>query len=206
LSLDIRRSEISRRRREAVYESTQTLDATSWAEVAPQLDEALAALDDEPREMLVRHFLRGESQADLAAELGTSPATLSRRMKQAVETLREELSRRGVSVAPLVLFNLLAHNGPAAATVSLNVAMGKLSLYCAAKCGIKRFSWKQTLTSLPQSIYSLRWAIAAAMFSFLVCTLMGMGLRQVQLHSVTTNTVNPPVETVARADSFLSHR
>ena len=199
LSLDIRRSDISRRRREAVYESTHGLDATSWAEVAPQLDEALAAVDDEHREMLVRHFLRGESQADLAAELQTSPATLSRRMKQAVDALREELSRRGVSVAPLVLFNLLAQNGPAAATVSLKAALGKLSLYCAAKCGIKRFSLKQSIRSLPKTIYSLRWAIAAATFSLLVFTLIGASVRQVQWQNPSTPVSHPPAESVARA-------
>jgi len=180
LALDIRRSDISRRRRESTYEATQALEATSWAEVTPQLDEALAALPDEPREMLVRHFLRGEAQADLAAELHTSPATLSRRMKHAVEALREELARRGVSVAPLVLFNLLAHNGPATLTVSLKAALGKLSLYCAAKNGIKPFSWKQMVGSLPKSAYALRWAIAAAAFSLIVCALATMGLRQVQ--------------------------
>src|SRR5579864_5852154 len=42
LALDIRRSDTSRRRREAAYEATQALEATSWAEVTPQLDEALA--------------------------------------------------------------------------------------------------------------------------------------------------------------------
>src|SRR5882672_11386469 len=77
LALDIQRSDTSRRRREATYEATQVLDASSWADVVPQLDSAIAALSDEPRELLVRHFLRGESQADLASEQGTSPATLS---------------------------------------------------------------------------------------------------------------------------------
>src|SRR5947209_4033927 len=99
LALDIRRSDIARRRREAAYKPDHSLAATSWAEVAPQLDEALAALEDEPRELLVRHFLRGQSQAELAAELDTSAATLSRRMKYAVDALRQELSKSGVSVA-----------------------------------------------------------------------------------------------------------
>jgi RNA polymerase sigma-70 factor (ECF subfamily) len=171
LALDIQRSDAARRRREAAYEATQALDATSWAEVAPQLDASLAALPDDVREILVRHFLRGESQADLAAELGTSPATLSRRMKQAVEMLREEMHRRGVSVAPVLLFNLLLQNGPAATTVSLKAALGKLQLYCLAKNGVKPFSWCEMFQSLPQAIHAARWAIAAALLSLLMSTL-----------------------------------
>ena len=63
----------------------KTSDASSWAEVVPQLDEAMACLPEDLRDLLVRHFLRGESQSELAAELNTSAATLSRRMKTAVE-------------------------------------------------------------------------------------------------------------------------
>jgi RNA polymerase sigma-70 factor (ECF subfamily) len=172
LALDIQRSDAARRRREAAYEATQSaqanLDATSWAEVAPQLDASLAALPDEVREILVRHFLRGESQADLAAELGTSPATLSRRMKQAVELLREQMGRRGVSVAPALLFTLLTQNGPTATTVSLKAALGKLQLYCAAKNGIRPFSWTQAIAGLPHTIVTVRWAIAAAMLALII--------------------------------------
>ena len=113
LALDIRRSDIARRRREANHETFEPLEASTWAELAPKLDEALAALPEQQRDLLVRHFLRGEAQADLAMELGTSPATMSRRIKSAIELLREDLQRRGVSMSPAVLFLVLGQNGPA---------------------------------------------------------------------------------------------
>src|SRR4051812_33090337 len=95
LALDVRRSETARRRREERHEPPQpdpaTYDLTevaAWREISPKIDEALAELPDEAREVLVAHFLRGRTQADLAAEWGTSPATVSRRVKAAIEALR----------------------------------------------------------------------------------------------------------------------
>jgi len=181
LALDIQRSENSRRRREAAYEATQVLDASSWAEVVPQLDAAIAALPDESRELLVRHFLRGESQADLAAEQGTSPATLSRRMKDAVDSLREELSRKGVSVAPVLLYKLMAQNGTATVSPALKLALGKMSLYCTAKQAVVRTdSWVRTIGGIPKAAWELRWAIAAATLSIVVSIAAMSILRQAQ--------------------------
>lgn len=201
LALDIQRSDAARRRREAAYEATQALDATSWADVAPQLDASLAALPDDVREILVRHFLRGESQADLAAELGTSPATLSRRMKQAVEMLREQMNRRGVSVAPVLLFNLLLQNGPTATTVSLKAALGKLQLYCAAKNGIRPFSWGEAIRSLPQAIQAARWALAALLVSLIMSAVLTAGVSQIKWHparpSAATEDTKPKAVAVA---------
>ncbi|HSZ57695.1 MAG TPA: sigma-70 family RNA polymerase sigma factor [Tepidisphaeraceae bacterium] len=204
LALDIQRSDAARRRREAAYEATQALDATSWAEVAPQLDASLAALPDDVREILVRHFLRGESQADLAAELGTSPATLSRRMKLAVEMLREQMNCRGVSVAPVLLFNLLMQNGPTATTVGLKAALGKLQLYCAAKNGVRPFSWAEAFRSLPQSIHAARWAIAAALLSLLMSTLFTTAVRQIDWRPARPSAA--PVEAEKPKAVATSHR
>jgi RNA polymerase sigma factor (sigma-70 family) len=170
LALDIQRSDNSRKRREATYESTQTQEASTWAEVVPHLDEALASLPEELRDLLVRHFLRGESQSELATELNTSPATLSRRMKSALDSLRQELSRRGIGLTPLLLLKLLTENGRATVSPSLHLALGKMSLYCAAKqVLVHPVSFARRLGWFPHAVWSARWALAAAVFSIAVC-------------------------------------
>ena len=136
LATDMKRSEFARRRREL----SQTRDAgeVTWASVSQELDDAVGALPDELREMIVRHFLRGESQVHLAADLGVSPATLSRRMKEAVEQLRLEMRRRGVDVAPAVFAGALRNLSiPGALPHLLAIELGKMSLLCATHAGAR---------------------------------------------------------------------
>lgn len=177
LALDIRRSNGSRRRRELAHPVPQSAEASDWAEVAPALDEALAALPEAQRELLVRHFLRGESQSDLAAEMQTSAATLSRRMKAAIDALREELAHRGLCIAPALLFTLLAQNGASSAPAALQMAMGKMALYCTAQhagrsMAVAKVSLGSVIRNFPRSIYAVRWALAAAILSLAAALLV----------------------------------
>jgi RNA polymerase sigma-70 factor (ECF subfamily) len=183
-ALDIRRSETARHRREATYETAPPVEATTWADVVPQLDAAIARLPDEFQDLLIRHFLRGQSQAELAAELGTSPATLSRRMKHALEALRKELAAGGVAVALLVLFKLLSTNGTATVSPTLKLALGKMSLFCNAK-GVKTLGLGHRIASVPHAVYGLRWTIATALFSVGITMLAVFLGRQVNLHQPT---------------------
>src|SRR4051794_8244856 len=104
LAVDALRSETARRKREAVvaaeaYELSPDPvdDSPTWADVSPHVDTALAELSADERDLLVRHFLEGVSQAQIAAERGVSTATLSRRMRDAVAALRLQLSRNGIA-------------------------------------------------------------------------------------------------------------
>ena len=179
LALDIRRSDVSRRRREIAHSAPEPVEASDWAEIAPKLDEALAALPEGHRELLVRHFLRGEAQADIAAELQTSAATLSRRMKAAVDALREELGRRGLCVAPGLLLAALSQHATFPAPAALHLAMGKMALFCTARhaghsATVAKISLATALRNLPQSVYAVRWALAAAAFSMGVALLVAL--------------------------------
>lgn len=135
LALDNVRSETARRRREAnrQVEMDESVDdsVTSWQEISPQVDEALAGLPEDARELLVSHFLRGKSQSVIAIETRTSPATISRRMRDAVLALRAELRRRGIAVAPAVLIGLSRMHAPAEASAvpaSLGTELGKMAI------------------------------------------------------------------------------
>ncbi|HEY2587815.1 MAG TPA: sigma-70 family RNA polymerase sigma factor [Tepidisphaeraceae bacterium] len=177
LALDIRRSDGSRRRRELARTVPEPIEASDWAEVAPVLDEALAALPETHRELLIRHFFRGESQANLAMEMQTSAATLSRRMKAAIDALREELTHRGLCVAPALLFTLLAKNGASSAPAALQLAMGKMALFCTAQhagrsMAVAKVSLGAVIRNFPRSVYAVRWALAAAILSLAAALLV----------------------------------
>ncbi len=106
LAVDARRSDRARLRRERLH--SQVENDPSWTTISGELDEAIAALPDASRELLVRHFLQGESQEALAIDLSASPATVSRRMKVAIEELRMEMRRRGVDACPLAIGTICA--------------------------------------------------------------------------------------------------
>lgn len=185
LALDIRRSDGSRRRREIAYGIPEQSEAIDWADIVPKLDEALASLSEEQRELLVRHFLRGQPQSELAAELRTSPATLSRKMKAAVESLRQEMATRGLSLAPGLLLTFLHQNASTSAPAALMVAMGKMSLFCTARHGvrplrIRDFSPRSLIRNLPRNVYAIRWALAGAAFSLMIAMLLATSYRQVR--------------------------
>ena len=128
LSIDAVRSESSRAHREATYERPPASEAASWQDVSPHVDEALAELPDEYRNLLVRHFLQGKSQCSLAAELSTSPATISRRIKTGVDMLRGQLKKRGVIVAVALLVGFLRDNSLAAAPLEMYRELGKITM------------------------------------------------------------------------------
>ena len=145
LALDEVRSETARRKREAnrrIETNEVEQQASTWQEVSPHVDEALAVLPEESRELLVSHFLNGKSQSAIAIETRTSPATVSRRMRDAVTALRAELKRRGVVVAPALLVGLCRMNAPAqaqAVPATLMNELGKMAIV--GKPAAAPFAW-----------------------------------------------------------------
>src|SRR3954466_7840544 len=120
LALDDVRSESARRKREAnrrIELPDDDTQATTWTEISPHVDEALAKLPEEFRTLLVSHFLQGKSQNAIAIETRPRPAPSSRRMRDAGTALRAELRRKGVVVAPALLVGLTRMNAPSQAAL-----------------------------------------------------------------------------------------
>jgi RNA polymerase sigma-70 factor (ECF subfamily) len=183
LAVDTLRSEQARHRREQTYEAPPKDDeehgigiGSQWEEISPAIDEALDELDDESRVLLVRHFLQGTPQADLAAEAGVSAATMSRRVKHSIALLREALSRRGVSVAPSVLLMVCARYGVGAAPNALMAELGKMAMVsgAAAKASATGTipAWAASLPS-PAAVGR---AVAREWPRVSLCAAVGLGL------------------------------
>ena len=189
LAVDTLRSEHARHRRESTYEAPPKDDEESslgvgsqWEEISPAIDEALDELDDDSRALLVRHFLQGTPQAELAAEAGVSAATMSRRVKHSIGELREALCRKGVTVAPSVLVMLCARNAMEAAPQALLAELGKMAMVsgAAAKASAMSFipQWAQSLPSMPPvpSPAQVAKAVAREWPRVSMCAAVGLGL------------------------------
>lgn len=134
-AVDLVRQNISRQRREDTYAANDIHQADQWADVEPLVDEALEELPNEMREILVLHYLDGQSLTQIAGARNVSQPTLSRRVAAALEELRKKLRIRGVAVSLAGLGAMLAHS-PQAAPATLLMGMGKLAMVQAASSGL----------------------------------------------------------------------
>lgn len=81
---------------------------SSWEELRPHLDDAIAALSAAQREVVVGHFLEGLTQSAVAQRLGISEDAAHQRLHYAVAKLRSWFGKRGMAVSLLALLGGLA--------------------------------------------------------------------------------------------------
>ncbi len=137
-AIDLIRQNAARRRREQAYViEKDSPGENTWSEIEPAVDEALEELPETCRELLVLHFLQGRSTIQIAAAKGVSQPTISRRMSEALELLRESLRSRGILAGLVPLQTVLLHSNYVA-PVALKAKLGKIAL---AKAAAGAASW-----------------------------------------------------------------
>jgi RNA polymerase sigma factor (sigma-70 family) len=129
-AIDCMRRDASRRHREKEYVAQQppSGESVEWKEISPYVDVGLRELDPELREVLILHFLEGQTTREIALRKGASQATVSRRIGAGVEQLRAKLRRRGILIAVGALSVLLGDNGVQAAPLPLLTELGKMAM------------------------------------------------------------------------------
>jgi RNA polymerase sigma-70 factor (ECF subfamily) len=127
-AVDIIRKDSSRRRSEATYAQKGRDAAETWEDLAPHVDQALNALDDETRDLLVQYYFENRSMPDIAAEKGVSHPTVSRRIEAGRVQLRQEFRKKGIIVAPAVLATLLTQNAAQAVPTTVLSQLAKVAL------------------------------------------------------------------------------
>jgi RNA polymerase sigma-70 factor, ECF subfamily len=123
------RKDARRQRHEArVLPPSDASGESHWNQISPLVDVALNKLPDELREPLVQHFLLGRTQAQVGANLHINQSTVSRRLQEGIERLREHLRQTGVVCGVAVLSTSLAGNARAAVPARLSASLAKMAL------------------------------------------------------------------------------
>jgi RNA polymerase sigma factor (sigma-70 family) len=122
------RTDIRRRAREGeaveiISQSTPEPNS-SWQEIAPQLDEALAELNEAEHVVIILRYFQQKSAREIAEALAITEDTAQRRVSRAVETLREGFNKRGITIAGNALVALIAANSVQVAPAGLNALIG----------------------------------------------------------------------------------
>ena len=127
-AIDQMRRDTSRSHRERQYVAGRPREATQWRDLSRYVDEGLQELDAETRDILVAHFLQGQTTRQIAGVRGISQATVSRRVDAGVTRLRGMLRQRGLLVAPGLLSLWLGQHAVQAAPVGLMAELGKMAI------------------------------------------------------------------------------
>jgi hypothetical protein len=92
------------------------------------VDEALADLPKALRVPILLHYFEGRSQSEVAATLGLSQPSVSRRLNKGVRALRARLKTAGVVASAAALVGVLTENAACAAPAGLVAALGKMAV------------------------------------------------------------------------------
>lgn len=153
-AVDLVRRDSARHQRERAFAAEAVQKTDVWADISPIVDEAMNEIEPGQRDLLLRHFLQGESTVQMAATEGVSQPTMSRRVEGALEKLRERLRKKGVGVAAAALGAMMAGTAQEAPAAVL-AELGKMAL---ATSGLATAS---TATAAGVALYT-KLAIAAA--------------------------------------------
>ena len=91
----------------------------TWIQVAPLLDEAIAALPESDRNAVLLRFFQAKPMGMVGEQLGVSEDAAKKRVSRAVDKLRVFFIRRGVALSATVLGAVLAHHTVQAAPASV---------------------------------------------------------------------------------------
>jgi len=101
---------------------------TPWADVRGEVDAAIVALPERLRTPVVLYFLEGHTQAEVAAELGITRPSVSKRLRRGMEALRRRLKRAGIMTSVVALPAMLSGSAAEAAPATLVANLGKMAL------------------------------------------------------------------------------
>ena len=144
-----------RREQEAVTMQSSTPSDPSWLRQGPQLDQALARLNETDRNAILLRYFQDQSLRDVGVALGLNEEAAKKRVARALEKLRRTLSRRGAEISAAALVAGLTKEAAEAASVL--PAAGKIAAvvlaHRAAAAGAAAGS-----ALLTDVLAALRWA------------------------------------------------
>ncbi|HYV28316.1 MAG TPA: sigma-70 family RNA polymerase sigma factor, partial [Candidatus Eisenbacteria bacterium] len=125
------RSEHRRQMREqeaVAMNDLKSESALDWEQIGPLLDEALDRLNQTDRDALLLRFFEQRSLAEVGRELGSNEDAARKRVARALEKLRTNLIRRGVTTTGAALSMALSVNAVPMAPAGLAVTLTSASL------------------------------------------------------------------------------
>ena len=119
---NFRRQEARRHQREQEAHMQSTLNEAgndAWPQIAPLLDDAVAALREQDRRAIMLRFYEGRELREVGLALGASEAAAEKRVSRALDKLRKIFTKRGATFSVAAIASAVAANSVQAAPVGL---------------------------------------------------------------------------------------
>ncbi|HEY1489610.1 MAG TPA: sigma-70 family RNA polymerase sigma factor, partial [Verrucomicrobiae bacterium] len=123
-AIDVVRRESRRQARERLAVEMAAMNtATDWNSIEPLLEDAMETLDETDRAAILLRYFENKSLREVGQSLGTSDDAAQKRVRRAVERLREFFSKRGVAIGASGLVVVISANAVHAAPVTVTAAI-----------------------------------------------------------------------------------
>jgi RNA polymerase sigma factor (sigma-70 family) len=130
------RTDVRRRAREQEAATMNELLAGEpeirWEQIAPQLDTALAELNELDRDALMLRYFERKSAHEIAQILGLSDEAAQKRVSRAAERLRDFFSKRNVTIGASGLVVLISANAVQSAPIGLAATVSAAAILTGA--------------------------------------------------------------------------
>lgn len=179
-AVDLVRREARRQVREKVATEMNLIQSEpdSWNTIEPLLDEAMDALNEADRAIVLLRYFENKSLREVGERLGTSEDAAQKRVRKAVERLRVFFVRRGVPITASSLALLVAANAVQAAPGALPSAI----INAAALTGATSL----TASTLTKGILVMTFKYKLCLGTAAVLLLLG-GAAAIHLHFMHVN-------------------
>lgn len=111
---------------QAVIQETQP-DST-WEQLSPQLDGAMAQLREGDRDVLVLRFFQNKNFKEVGNALGVEERAAQKRVARALEKLRSIFAKRGVALTTGIIAGMISANSVQAAPVALTKTITAMAM------------------------------------------------------------------------------
>ena len=152
-SANFLRGEYRRQRREQeayMQSSLNEPESSSWRQVAPLLDEAMARLSEKDRNAIVLRYFEGKEMGQIAAALGSSEYAAKMRLSRAVDKMRDFFVKRGMPISSAGLAAVISEFSVQAAPAGLAASI------TAGACGGSAVA-ASTLTLAKGTLTMMTW-------------------------------------------------
>jgi RNA polymerase sigma factor (sigma-70 family) len=132
-----------------------------WAQIRPLLDQALDELVDDDRDALVLRFFEQRSLAEIGQALGANEDAARKRVTRALEKLRADLVRRGITTTAATLSAAISVNAVQVAPVGLAATLSTSAIAGTTLTGAAATATKTiAMTTLQKTIIGATLAAA----------------------------------------------
>jgi RNA polymerase sigma factor (sigma-70 family) len=143
-------------------------------EISPLLDEALGRLGEKDRNAVTLRYMQGKSVGEVATAMGITEDAASKRVLRAMSRLREDLSRRGITISAAAVGEMMLRSQmkcpPGVASSAASVALaGKATVGATAAGALAKgvliaMNAKATFAALAAAVVLLLMGVGTYVF------------------------------------------